>query len=178
MDDIIKKMCNQLSESYYGVNKRNLFEQPEGEVPSAPSDTANLSSKDKETPAENNSDVSTFDKNNTYLKGFIDSMEKYLKTGAIKNVSLNIGNLNFDKKLKRVVWSGNFNNKVYWEYVYQDGSSSNGTYFNINNEQLSTDESKAQHLINNWYNEVFEEQIKNAIDDKTLESTQTTTPPK
>lgn len=162
MDDITKKMCKQLSESYYGKNKRLLFEIDETEDGS-----------EKSEPAKNNSDVSTFDKNNTYLKGFIDSMEKYLKTGAVNNISLNIGELTFDKKLNRVVWSGNFNNKVYWEYVYQDGSSSNGTYFNTNNEQLSTDESKAQHLINNWYNEVFKEQIKKAIDDKTLESQQT-----
>ncbi len=173
MDDIIKKMCNQLSESYYGVNKRNLFEQPEGEVPSAPSDTANPSSKDKETPEENNENVKKFSPDNEFLKTFITEMTSYISSGGASTFSLTFNDLTFDKGMKRVVWSGKYENKIEWEVVFQKNSEASGAYFNIANEKLSGEQTKTLNLINIYLTETFLNKISKAIDDKTLEAQQT-----
>jgi hypothetical protein len=173
MDDIIKKMCNQLSESYYGVNKKNLFEQPEGAVPSAPEDTTTSSSNDKETPKNNNENIKKFSPDNEYLKTFTTEMTSYISSGGANTFSLTFNDLTFDKSMKRVVWSGKYENKIEWKVIFQKNSEASGAYFNIANEKLSGEQTKTLNLINIYLTETFLNKISKAIDDKTLESQQT-----
>lgn len=174
MDDITKKMCKQLAENYYGSNKNLLFEQPTGAIPSAPADIANPSKASDETEASKedaNADVKKFTPDNTFLKPFIDEMKTYISSGGASTFSLIFNDLTFDKNSKRVVWSGNFEDKIEWKVIYQKNGNS-GVYFNITNEELELDESKTLNLINIYLSETFLNKISKAIDDKTLESQQ------
>ena len=163
MDDIIKKMCNQLSESYYGVNKRLLFEADENE------DTSEKNSKDSEEADEN---MKKFSPDNEFLKTFIKEMSDYISSGGASTFSLIFNDLTFDKSMKRVVWSGKYENKIDWEVVFQKNSDASGAYFTIQNEKLTTEQSKTLNLINIYLSETFLNKISKAIDDKTLESQQ------
>jgi hypothetical protein len=118
MDDITKKMCRQLSESYYSSNKRVLFEVDE-----------NTPSEDKETPEED-SDIKKFTPDNEFLKTFIKEMKDYVSSGGANTYSLTFNDLTFDKNLKRVVWSGNFAKKIDWKVVFQKNGDS-GAFFII-----------------------------------------------
>lgn len=164
MDDITKKMCSQLAENYYGSNKKLLFEQPENE---APADTATPSTE----PEENNADVKKFTPDNEFLKTFINEMKTYISSGGASTFSLIFNDLTFDKNAKRVVWSGEFENKIEWKVIFQKNGTS-GVYFNVSNEELEVNETKTLNLINIYLSETFLNKISKAIDDKTLESQQ------
>lgn len=177
MDDITKKMCKQLSENYYTSNKKLLFEQPTGAVPSAPADAANPSKASDAPEASKkdaNADVRKFTPDNTFLGTFIDEIKTYVSSGNAEKFSLIFDDLTFDKNSKRVVWSGKFGDggKMQWKVIYQKNGSS-GVYLNITNEKAELDEIKTLNLICNYLYQTFLNKIDAAIDDKTLESEQT-----
>lgn len=163
MDDITKKMCKQIAESYYDSKKRLLFEADE-----------NTPSED-EKPSEENSDVKKFSADSDFIKPFIKEMKDYISSGGAKTFSMVFNDFTYDKNLNRIVWSGNFEGKVDWKVVFQKGGEAN-VYFTINNEALDITLTKTLNLINIYLSETFLNKISTAIDDKTLESLQPNKP--
>jgi hypothetical protein len=163
MDDITKKMLNQLTEHYYGASKKFLFEEDEDD-----------SEKDVEdSEEENNENIKKFSTDNEFLKTFINEMSNYISSGGANTFSLTFNDLTFDKNMKRVTWSGEYENKIEWQVLFQKNSETSGAYFTVENEKLSSAQTKTLNLINIYLNETFLNKISKAIDDKTLESQQT-----
>ena len=159
MDDIIKKMCTQLSEGYYGTNKKILFEEPE--------------MTDETTPEEEveNTNLVKFTPSDEITKAFIKGLTEYLNSGSGGTKQSSFNDLIFDKTMNRVTWSGKIENKIQWEVIYMNDSSNQekGVYFKVDFEDLSIEQTVALNRINVYLRNTWFKDIETAIQNKTLE---------
>jgi hypothetical protein len=160
MDDITKQMCKQLVENYYGSNKKLLKEEPEVDAQS--------DDNSEEVP---NGDLVKFSPSDDITKAFIKGLTDYLNSGGGGTKQSSFNDLVFDKRLNRVTWSGKIENKIEWEVIYMNDASNQekGVYFNVNFEDLSTEQTIALNRLNVYLRNTWFKDIETAIQNKTLE---------
>lgn len=100
-------------------------------------------------------ETKSLDKSDEIVKGFIQDIYE-----QIGNVSVDFANLLFNKDLKQVKWSGTLSG-ISWSVMYSD--QENGFYISTDNEKVTTDQTKALHKLNLYFNSMWFKAIRDAI---------------
>lgn len=164
MDDITKKMCNQLHENYYGAGARIISGKFINEQESA---------EDSDETQDNTSSAKIFKPTDEIVKGYITALEGFVKTGLPETPQISYDDLFFYKETNRVTWSGAINNSIKWEFILMNNQNSreNNVYFTVDNQSLSISETSALNKMNIFLREKLKNEVENAVRNKSYEQT-------
>ena len=138
MDDITKKMVNQLSESFYST--KMLVEQDEEA-------TTNTN--------DSNAGLKVYPTSDDRVIGYVQDINK-----QVNSVHISFDSLKYNPQQKKAHWSGTIAG-VEWTAVYTDKLA--GFYFTANNEEMTKEQSLAFHKLNVYFQTVWFSAIRDAI---------------